>query len=287
MNILHAAAAAMALAGFATSVSAESLTKNETTHNILHFAGPGPRTLEIRTVHGDIDVEAYDGDVVEMTVTKSISARNTNDMEMALQEVRLDTADNAGTVGAIARYRDGMTCGEHLNHSSDHGPTYEVRYDFKVRVPRNTQVTVCTINRGDVSVKGTRGDFMVRSVNGRIDLADMGGSGEATTVNGGITGSFTAAPRADSVFRTINGDLVLKMPATFSADMNMKTFNGGLFTDFDTVPRAMQTVATTQRHDGKFVYEANPYASVRAGNGGPLLTLETLNGDVRILRGAR
>jgi hypothetical protein len=69
--------------------------------------------------------------------------------------------------------------------------------------------------------------------------------------------------------------------------MNMKTFNGGLFSDFDTKPRPVQTVATPQRRDGKFVYETNSFASVRAGNGGPTLTLETLNGDVRVLRGAQ
>jgi hypothetical protein len=284
MNTLRAAIAATLLS---TAVCAAPLTQNETTHHSLHFTGSGPRTLEIRTMHGAIDIEAYDGDVVDMTVNKSITARSASDLQDALDDVRLEIADNAATVGAIARSREGQTCGEHLNRSNRDWPRAEVRFDFKVRVPRNTQVTVCTINHGDVSVRGTRADFEVRSVNGRIELADMGGSGEATTVNGRITGTFAAAPRTDSVFRTINGDLVLTMPAAFSADMNMKTFNGGLFTDFETKPRALQTVATPQRQGGKFVYETNSFASVRTGNGGPLLTLETLNGDVRVLRSAR
>jgi len=286
MNILRAGIAST-LALFCTSAGAAPLTQSETTHHSLHFAGVGPRTLEIRTVHGAIDIEAYDGDGVDMTVTRSITARSAEDMQEALSEVRLDTTDNAATVGAVARYRGGQTCGDQHPHSGREWPRAEVRYDFKIRVPRATRVTLCTINRGDVSVKGTRADFEVRSVNGRIDLVDMGGSGEATTVNGAITGSFIAAPRTDSVFRTVNGNLVLTMPAAFSADLNMKTFNGGLYTDFDTKPRAVQTLATPQRRDGKFLYETNSFASVRAGNGGPVLTLETLNGDVRILRGAR
>jgi hypothetical protein len=280
--------AALALAGLATTALAEPLTKNETVHQTLHFAGSGPRMLEVRTVHGTISVEGYDGDVVDMTVDKSISAKTADAMEKALSEVSLEIADNAATVGAVARYRDGMTCGdEHEHDNNGSWPKYEVRYDFRIRVPRNTKLTVCTINRGDITVKGTRADFSVNTINGRIDLADMGGSGEAITVNGGITGSFAVAPRADSVFRTINGSVVLTMPAAFTADMNMKTFNGGLYTDFDAKPRAVQTVATPQRQGGKFVYATNSFATVRIGNGGPLLTLETLNGDVRILHDAR
>jgi DUF4097 and DUF4098 domain-containing protein YvlB len=165
-------------------------------------------------------------------------------------------------------------------------PDYEVNYDFTIRVPRNTQLTLCTVNRGEVTVKGTRADFNITSVNGRIDLTDMGGSGNATTVNGGVKASFTAAPRGDSLYRTINGDIVLTIPEPFAADLNMKTFSGGLYTDFETQPRAVQAAAP-QRKDGKFFYATNAYATVRVGTGGPLLTLDTFNGDARVLRRAR
>jgi len=111
----------------------------------------------------------------------------------------------------------------------------------------------------------------------------MAGSGETTTVNGGITASFVSAPRGDSLFHTINGDLVLRMPDAFAADIDLKTFNGGLYTDFDAQPRAIKTAAVPQRKDGKLVFQTNPFATVRVGNGGPLLTLDTFNGDLRVL----
>jgi hypothetical protein len=279
--------AALAFAGFGAAAPAAPLTKSQTTQHTLHFAGAGPRVFDVRTIHGSIAIEAYDGNEVQITVNKTIEARSADELEAAQREVRLDLTDNAATLEAIARYKYGQTCGEQTHDGNRDWPKYAVFYDFKIRVPRDTQLKVCTINRGDVSVKGTRADFDINTVNGRIDFADMGGTGDAITVNGGITGAFATPPRKDAVFRTVNGSIELSMPAAFSADLNMKTFHGGLFTDFDAQPRTQMVVATPQRRDGKFLFETNSFATVRIGKGGPLLTLETLNGDVRVLRTAR
>ncbi len=282
-----AAAVAAALAVSAGASESGVLKKEEPVQRTLHFAGAGPRTLEVRTVFGDVHVEGYDGTDVQMITTRSTTADNAADLEAAQREVTLDVADGAGTIQAIVRYSNGDTCGEHQHSHHDRDDTdYEVRYDFVIRVPRDTRLVVCTINDGHVDVKGTRGDFVLRSINGPIDLADMGGSGEATTVNGAVRGTFSAAPRGDSVFKTINGSIVLTMPPALAADLRMKTFNGGLYTDFDTqgLPTSQPIVA--ERKGDRTIYQANPFARVRVGAGGPQLTLDTLNGDVRVLRSA-
>jgi len=276
----------LSLAAAACVAQAESVPV-ETTHHTLRFAGAGPHVLEVRTIHGVIAIEGYDGADVDMTVRKSISAKTADELQKAQREVVLETADNAGTIRAIGRYQYGTTCGEESDHRNREWPRYEVRFDFKIRVPRNTQIVLCTINEGEVTVKGMRADFNVRSVNGPIELTDMAGSGEATTVNGAVKASFVAAPRGDSLFRTINGDIVLSMPDAFAADLDMKTFSGGLYTDFDSKPRAIKATAAPQRKDGKLVYETNPFATIRIGNGGPVLTLDTFNGDVRVLHRTR
>ena len=61
----------------------------------------------------------------------------------------------------------------------------------------------------------------------------------------------------------------------------MKTFNGGLFTDFDVQPLATKVASAGERRNGRFLYRANEFTRVRAGNGGPEITFETLNGNVR------
>jgi hypothetical protein len=223
---------------------------------------------------------------VIMTATRSTTAESAEDLAAAQRDVTLDVADGAGTIKAVVRYADGDTCGDHEHHHDRDWPDYEVRYDFHIRVPRDTRLVVCTINDGHVNVQGTRADFVLRSINGPIDLADMGGSGEATTVNGAVKGSFAAAPRGDSVFKTINGNIVLTLPPSFSADLRMKTFNGGLYTDFDTQSLPGPQAIAAEHKGDRTVYQANAFARVRIGSGGPQMTLDTLNGDVRILRRA-
>ena len=155
-------------------------------------------------------------------------------------------------------------------------------FDFTIQVPRQTRLRLCTVNGREVLITGTRGDFELDNVNGRITMENVDGSGSARTINGAIVASFSERPRAASAFKTTNGDVVIAFPADLAADLKMKTFNGGLFTDFD-VASLPQPVAVAERSNGRFVYRSNQFTLVRAGGGGPDLTFETFNGDVRVL----
>jgi len=269
------------------SASAEASEDHSSSKLTLHFAGNGIHTLEVRAITGNITVEAYDKPDVEMVVDKTIVADTDEDLARAKREVVLDMQDNASSVGAVARYPNQGVCGEGYSGSQNSQPRYEVRYDFSIRVPRNTRLQLCTINKGDVQIKGTQGDFDIRSVNGRIIMADIAGSGTAVTVNGPVTASFVRAPQSASTFKTINGEVAVTMPEGLAADLHMKTFNGSLFTDFAVQPQAVRTDVTTEKHGSMSVYRTSGFTTVRVGNGGPELTLETLNGDVRVMRRAR
>jgi len=269
-----------------TGAEAESIRKEEPVQRTLRFAGPGPHTLEVGTIMGNIRVEGYDGSDVLLTAKRSTTADSAADFEAARRDVVLDVAEGGSTIKAVVRYIDGEACGEDNHRRHRDWPDYDVRYDFTIKVPRDTRLVLCTINDGHLDVKGTRADFILRSVNGPIDMADMGGSGEATTVNGAVKGSFSAPPRSDSVFRTVNGSIVLTMPGSFTADLKMKTFNGGLYTDFDTRPTPSKQSIVTERKGTKTIYQVDQFALVSIGKGGPEMTMDTLNGDVRVLRGA-
>ena len=60
--------------------------------------------------------------------------------------------------------------------------------------------------------------------------------------------------------------------------------NGGLFTDFEAQPLAARAPVAGERRSGKFIYHVNEFTRVRVGSGGPELTFETLNGNVRARR---
>jgi hypothetical protein len=125
----------------------------------------------------------------------------------------------------------------------------------------------------------------IRVTGSRIDIDNVRGSGGATTVNGRITATLLDLPRRDAVFRTVNGAITATWPAQLAADLRMKTSNGDLFTDSAVVPLSSPPPTGTRRH-GRLPCRANGLTLVRVGAGGPQLTFETHNGNVRVLRGA-
>jgi hypothetical protein len=254
----------------------------------LAFAAGGGRTLDVRNINGFIRVEATDDSTVQMSIRKVIRAETRDDLLEAQREVHLDFVENAPRVGATVTERNGHVCGERWNdYDNDRDrrrPHYEVRFDFTIRVPRNAALRLCTVNGGDVIVNGTRGDFDVDNVNGLIELRQVAGSGQAHTVNGPVTVTFTANPSRPSSFKTVNGNVDVSFTDGLSAKFAMKTMNGGLFTDFDAQPFANRVAAAGERRDGKFVYRGNEFTRVRVGGGGPEITFETLNGNVRARR---
>jgi hypothetical protein len=253
----------------------------------LRFTGSGERHLVVRTIQGSIHVSAGSGQDVQLRVRRTIEADTEADLRAGEREVVLDTRDGGSTVEAIVE-EQAHTCGD--NQSSWNGrrrPRYSATFDFDIVVPAATSLALCTINGESISVSGTRGDFDLSNVNGRITLDGVAGAGRATTINGPINASLLTAPRVDSVFKTLNGDVNVTWPADLAADLYLKTRNGGLYTDFNVETMATRRTADGQRRDGRFVLRSNEFTSVRVGRGGPDITLETFNGDVRILRASR
>jgi hypothetical protein len=262
--------------------------REDTVQRTLSWSGPAPHRLEVSDINGSVHVSAYDGPDVQVTAHRTIQAVDDDGLNEARDRVQLSFGDTGGAIRVCA---DGERCGCHV---SDRGRSrswseerYRVDVDFDVRVPRNTVLTACTVNHGDVQVENLDGAFDVSNVNGPVALSGMGGSGSAVTVNGAVTASFRKSPAAASTFKTVNGDIETRFPADLGAELRLKTMNGGLYTDFQVTAQASGAAPVVEQRNGRTVYRANPFATVRVGHGGPVLTFEGLNGDVRVLRAAR
>jgi DUF4097 and DUF4098 domain-containing protein YvlB len=155
--------------------------------------------------------------------------------------------------------------------------------DFKLEVPANVNVTLSTVNDGNIKMSGVTGDYRVRNVNGSIDVTDAAGSGIVKTINGHVKVSFRENPKADSEYSSLNGDVVLNFAQNLSADFRFKNMNGGVFTDFD-LTALPQKASTEERKNGHFVYRSDRFTGGRVGAGGPEIRVENLNGAIRILQ---
>jgi hypothetical protein len=247
----------------------------QTIERVLPFPASGSHVLELSNINGSVHVVAEDRSDVAVTATRRVEREVGGDEGPA--------ADFRQSGDRVLICGDSERCGCHLDSRDwrDDSDRTRVRVDFEVRVPRQITLDVCTVMGGSLRVEGTDGSYALRNVNGDVAMANVRGAGQATTVNGSINASFAAVPPGPAEFRTVNGPVDVSFPSGLSADLQMKTLNGGLYTDFESAPLPARA-AVAERRDGMFRYRSDNFARVRVGRGGPTLTFQTLNGDVRV-----
>jgi hypothetical protein len=230
----------------------------------------------VDNIFGSIVVEGHDRPTVEMVAEETVRARSRKAFDLARAEVMLDVRQDGNDVVLFVDgpFRD---CRWGCDWSTD----YSVTYEFKIKVPYETDIDLKTVNDGEIRVTAVRGRFEVANVNGGVELNGIAGSGDATTVNGPVRIRFDENPGGDSNFRTINGTLDFAFQPDLSADLRFKTFNGEVWTDFAAEPLPLRP-ALEESRDGKWVIRTHDWSGVRVESGGPQLSFETLNGDILI-----
>jgi DUF4097 and DUF4098 domain-containing protein YvlB len=255
-----------------------ALEEKETIRKMFTFpAGAAERIVEVDTVTGSIRVTGTTGRNVEAEIHKTITADTQTDLAEAKREVTLDVQEQPTL---LRLYVDGPF---RDRNGGSRRRYYNVRHDFVLKVPQDAIVRLSTVNGGDIHVNQVDGNFTLSNVNGAIEVLDAGGSGRIKTVNGGIKASFHRNPAAPVSFKTVNGGVEAQFPKNLAADLSIKTFNGDVYTDFDVAGRAVAQ-ESGERRGTKFVYRSNRQRAARIGSGGPEISFETLNGNIRILQ---
>ncbi|HBY60508.1 MAG TPA: hypothetical protein DEH78_11850 [Solibacterales bacterium] len=274
----------MAAAALACVLNADAATKKDTIQRTFSTAGAAGRQVEIDNIFGSIEVVGHTGTNIEMTAEQNTSADSDAKLAEALRDVRLDITQAGNAVKVVVDGPFRQPNGS-VNWSGDKYE-YKVRFDFTVKVPLETALKLRTVNSGFVRVTNVAGEFDVRNVNGRIELQDVAGAGSATTVNGPVKATFTKRPEGAVKFKTVNGEVEAAFPGGLGADVKVKTFNGDTYTDFEAA--ALPGAGfDSEEGKGKRVWRRDRAGHMRIGGGGPELSFETLNGDIRILKRER
>jgi hypothetical protein len=255
-----------------------SVVENESVQRVF----PAAKSVDLDNFDGSITVTGSSTQEIKVEVHKTIRARSAEKVQEAKREVQLDMAPHDD---GLRIYVDGpfrCKCGDgsiNWRGSSFYG--YEVSFDFTVQAPRDTNLRLRTVNRGNIRVENIAGRFDVENINGGLELLEVSGSGHAYALNRPVKVLFSGNPAAASDFGSLNGDVDISFRPGLSADLWMKTFNGHAYTDFD-VSALPGRAGVREQRDGKFVYKTSEFFGVRAGNGGPELKFDAFNGDIRI-----
>jgi len=261
----------------------ESVHKQDIRKTLTFSAPSGERKrLVVDNISGSISVEGGTGTGVELIAHETIRGESEARIEVAKQKVHLEISEEPDRiliyVDAPWRCSDGSI---HSRGWDYYG--YDVEYDFQLKVPAETDLSLKTVNHGGVSVKNVEGSFHIENVNGGITMVGIAGSGTFSTVNGNIKVEFAKNPQSNSSFQTINGRLDARFAEDLSADLRLKTFNGEVYTDY-TVTSLPSASFTENRHERRKVYRNGNSFRVRVGGGGPELSFDTLNGDIYIVK---
>ena len=287
MYYLKIAHGITALALVATLTGASHDRWPEQAREPFHYTFSKDTTLDVDNVDGTIQVTGDSGNTIRVEGERITHAEDKSELGRAKKEVTLDVNEKDGIAqlyvnGPFRNNRSDEDHGFHL-HSDDR--RYEVTYNFVVKVPRDMALRLRTVN-GQIDTENTRGKFDVRGVNGAVHMKSTAGSGTLRTVNGPATISFTEAPKADSDFQTVNGSLEASFPPNLSANVRVKTLNGGAYTDFEATEALPTTAEAGKRENGRYRFRADKNTRLRIGSGGPELSFQTVNGDIRIKKGA-
>ena len=227
-------------------------------------------SFKLSNVNGAVTISTWKEAKVEIKALKKTKKSADN-----LAKVKIEVRDSADAVSVETVYP------RHDNTG--------VSVDYTILVPEGVRLEdVSSVNgglrltgpfssaaasttNGDVHVQDASGGLQVETTNGGIEAVNIAGPVDAETTNGGITldlGGLKENVRA----QTTNGGITLKLGAgaEINAYLEAETTNGGIQID---VPVTLQSLEKSKRH-----------LRGQIGTGGPRLSLETVNGSIRLTK---
>jgi hypothetical protein len=246
--------------------------------------------IEIRGLLGDVHAEPASGDQVEV-----VGRRVGDDAD----QVRVEVVETDGGVVICAIYprteRASRRRGEgrrsyadrtRADDACDDGNSGELsvdadeaRIDFTVRVPAGVRFAARTV-QGDIRADGLRGPVDAASVDGDVRVSTTG-TARAATVSGNVEATFGQMDGEDMEFASVSGDVIVRLAGDMGAQVQANTLSGEIQSDF-----ALRMSGQDDDDDdrGGFHIQIGQQASGTIGRGGPELSLNTVSGDIRLLR---
>ena len=271
----------------------------------FHWSGRLARgeQITVKGIVGDVRAEPASG--IEVTVTAVRRGRNAD-------RVRIEVVRRSGGVVVCAVYPrdegdDGRGWSMRRDRDDDDGDRDEPRdacnrgnvsvrgnaasVDFTVRVPAGVRVSVATVT-GDVYATGLHSPVRAASVSGNVRVSSDG-SVQATSVSGDVEATLGRTGGESLQFSTVSGDVTLRVPASLDAEFTARTLSGSIESDFPLEIGSMDRGRRRGRDDDDD--DDRPRVRVRIGQeahgtlgrGGPQLRVNTVSGDVSLVRVSR
>jgi hypothetical protein len=201
----------------------------------IKFSDPSqPGTLKISLGRGELHIQGTDA--AEVTVISDAKAETEKPRKDGLRVI-------SSAAGFSVREKGNQVT---LDMGANEG--WRGSGSVKVNVPRTTNVIVQNAWGGDISCAGVAGDVEINCMHGEIRLDDLSGGAVVSTMNGQIRANIRELREGKPLsFTSMNGEVVLRLPATAKANVRLRTQNGSVLTDFDETTLATKTESSPGR----------------------------------------
>lgn len=215
--------------------------------------------VRISNINGDVHVNVWDQSTVKVDAVKRAYSQE------RLSEITIDVNAKGDTLHISTKYPDRQNYGGR-NRGDSAGSV-----EYTLTIPRGASLQSELVN-GDLDVAGVQGDVNASLVNGTIKAVGLGGEVKLSTVNGNLQADWAGLSGSKSVnLSSVNGSIVLFVPAAANADVKASTVHGKILNDFGLAV-----------DDGQHVGQN---LSGQIGSGGTRVRLNSVNGSIAIKRG--
>lgn len=248
------------------------------------------KVLLIDNINGAVNVEGSNTSTIEIVAQKLVTGGSKKSVAQGNKETLLNAFTEKDTAvvhikSPYVRYRRNKYNRRGYGYSWndwDKEADYDFKFDIDVKVPRNVNLIIRTVNRGDISIKNTQGDLVATNVNGSIYLKDITGNTKARTINGQLKANYIKAPDKNSSYYSLNGNIRVTYPKSLSAEFHFKSFNGDFYTDYEVTYQPASVIRKSISKGKKKVYKVSEFSVVKVRNGGKVFKFETLNGNIYV-----
>jgi hypothetical protein len=250
------AAAAGAFRGTSGTFTANNVAAGDGREEIRQSYQLSPDAkVEVRGINGPVSIETADTQTAEVYILRT--AKNQTD---------LDGGKITITATPTSLVIQGEKNQESFWQSLWHG---DVKQQVTLKVPRRIALAVKGVN-GSVKAGEVTGELEINGINGKVETAQAISFAEITGVNGRVTVAIRQLGEKGIRIKGINGGVELRFSDKLNADLEVHGINGRVSADIPDV--------TVQGKPDRSNYSA------RIGAGGAPVSLNGINGSVRITR---
>ncbi|MFQ6083676.1 MAG: DUF4097 domain-containing protein [Candidatus Aminicenantia bacterium] len=222
-------------------------------HKIIYLDPGG--TISLENINGNIEIHGWDKEEVEIFAEKIIPRGYERRVywlwkNYSQPKVHLDKFEN------FIKIKTQFT-----------GKNQEENIvDYYLKVPRPIELKDISNTNGDIFISDLYGEAIINLINGKVEVENFSGSLSASTANGSIKASLYDLREEDQIrLTTKQGNITIYLQPEVNAQIEAKTSNGTISSEFDL----NQTLPAEK-------------ISSKIGQGGVLISLSTLNGNIKI-----